>query len=316
MADVLDRIGDQLLAAERSLHLKAAAQRTAGSSRPRRLRALTRRPLVALVTLAGVAGAGGLALAQIIGGNVLTDQQYLYHGQHAVPETAMTADQTADLAILRRPRRATDSIPAGAVISNPNRAMAVGEDGANLRRARLAQSAGGVGAWVMPANAGLVCLAMGPLRPRESTYHGGGPICRAATAASRADHLTGAGLSYDNTVPRHQPMTAGYLQDTVAQTRTRFGNVYFGGVVPDGVHEATLTLFGGATETVRVRGNVYMARLRPTGVLPGHANLGEKPVPSSAPPTLTVTFTGPAGTITLPTDLGGARYRFAPGARA
>jgi hypothetical protein len=90
------------------------------------------------------------------------------------------------------------------------------------------------------------------------------------------------------------------------------GYLYFGGVVPDGVHEITLRLFGGATETVRVRGNVYMARLRPSGVLPGYGNLGEKPAPAWAPATLTVTFTGPAGTITVPTDLGGAEFKFAP----
>jgi hypothetical protein len=214
----------------------------------------------------------------------------------------MTPDQTVDLGILRRPLTAADAIPSSAkFIANPSSAQGIGEDGANLGLARLAQESAGIAAWVMPANAGLICLIVAPVGA-SSPYQAGGPGCRPATAASQSAQQACDGPNCNDTVPPGQTVTEGDLQTTLAAAgQSSDLPVYIAGVVPDGVSAVTLTLYGGATESIPVQNNVYMTTLRPTGgYLPVYANLGESPPPASAPPTATISFNGPTGEVTVP----------------
>jgi hypothetical protein len=285
MTDVLDRIGVQLRQGERSLHLAAAAPALVvrAPRRRRRLRGLPRRHFVIVAALVGVsATAGGIAIADSLGGTVLNDQQYFYQGQRAVPETAMTAGQTALLGILRRPVTPSDAIPPSvAAVANDN--FPVGEYGASLDLARLAQQSHGLAAWVIPANGGLVCLdaasvdAKGPFQP-------GGPACKSVSAMSQ-----GAIYEMLSSDASHGAPASNNPQPTL-----------LAGLVPDGVNSVTLTLLNGATESVPVQNNVYMTTLVATGYLAADENLGESPPPASAPVTLSTTFTGPTGTVTEP----------------
>lgn len=314
MPDVLDRIGTQLLVAEHTLHLAALpSPATRKPSAARRLRSLARRHLVIAGVLVGVsAGAGGIAIADALSGSALTDQQYFYQGQYATPATTMTPDQTADLAILRRAVTAVDAIPAGAIISNPKVAIGVGEDGANVALARLAQESNGIGAWVMPANDGLVCLAVGPIAA-GSAYEGGGPGCMPATAASISAQHACDGPDCNDTFAPGNTVANGDLFHTVGPADYPHSAlpVYIAGVLPDGVSTVTLTLYGGATKTLPVQNNVFLTALRPTGSLPAYNNLGENPPPASAPATLTITFNGPNGTVTKPLGPQGTTWAFA-----
>jgi len=213
----------------------------------------------------------------------------------------MTPDQTVDLGILRRPLTAADAIPSTAkFIANPSSAQGIGEDGANLGLARLAQESAGIAAWVMPANAGLVCLVVAPV-DASSPYQAGGPGCRPATSASVSAQQACDGPNCNDTVPPGQTVTEGDLQTTLAAAGQSSNlPVYIAGVVPDGVSAVTLTLYGGATESIPVQNNVYMTSLRPVGYLPVYEGLGESPPPASAPPTMTISFNGPAGEVTVP----------------
>jgi hypothetical protein len=310
MAEVLDRIGEQLVSAERTLYAASASRAGGAPPARRRLRGLMRRHLVVVAVLVGVSGsAGGLAIADSLGGGTLTDQQYHYTGQRAVPVAAITAEQSAELAILRRPRTAADAIPSGAIMSDPSSAIDVGEDGANVDLSRLAQVSSGVAAWVLPANDGLVCLAVGPVDP-GSGPSGGGPGCRPVAPTSPAAQSACDGPSCNDTVPPDQTISGGNLQAGYG-TGPGSNIDYIVGVVPDGVSSVTLTLLGGASESVPVRNNVYMTTLRRTGYLPVYANLGENPPPPSAPLTLTVSFDTPTGTITAPFGAQGNTYAFA-----
>jgi len=314
MPDALDRIGTQLLAAEHALH-RAAVQSATTSRRPsatQRLRSLARRHLVIAAVLVGAStGAGGIAIADALSGGALTDHQYFYQGQYATPATTMTPDQTADLAILRRAVTAADAIPAGAIISNPKVAMGVGEDGANVALARLAQESNGIGAWVMPANDGLVCLAVGPV-DASSPYEGGGPGCMPATSASISAQHACDGPNCNDTFAPGDTVGNGDLFEIIGPSDPHSNlPVYIAGVLPDGVSTVTLTLYGGATKTIPVQNNVFLTALRPTGSLPVYDNLGENPPPASAPATLTITFTGSNGTVTKPLGPQGTTWAFA-----
>ena len=323
MPDVLDRIGNQLLDAEHALHLAAfPSAATRKPSTARRLRSLARRHLVIAGVLMGAsAGAGGIAIADALSGSVPTDHQYLYQGQYAAPATTMTPAQTADLAILRRAVTSADAIPAGAIISNPKVAMGVGEDGANVALARLAQESNGIGVWVMPANEGLVCLAIGPVAA-GSPYEGGGPGCMPATAASISAQHACAGPNCNDTFPPGNTVADGDLFDTVGPPDPRSPAnlpsdahsrlpMYIAGVLPDGVSTVTLTLYGGATKTFPVQNNVFLIALQPTGSLSVYNNLGENAPPASAPATLTITFNGPNGTVSKPLGPQGTTWAFA-----
>jgi hypothetical protein len=69
-------------------------------------------------------------------------------------------------------------------------------------------------------------------------------------------------------------------------------------VVPDGVSSVTLHVYGGASETVPVHSNLYIAAVHATGgYLPVYEDLGESPPPASAPPTFWVTFGTPTGPV-------------------
>jgi hypothetical protein len=310
MPDVLDRIGSQLIAAESALHRAATSPAPrARWSRPR-LRSLARRHLAVVALLVAASGsAGALAIADSLGGGTVTDRQYLYEGQAAVPVATMTPDQTADLAILRRARTSADVIPLGSITSSPRIAVDVGEDGVNLELSRLAQVSDGIGAWVIPANDGLVCIALGPVDPTSGTT-GGGPICRPVSPSSPAATSACDGPDCNDTVPPGQTITQGRLADDYAATINSVN--FVAGVVPDGVSSVTVNLDGVGSESVPVRNNVYMVALQPTGSLPEYAGLGESAPPPSAPKPLTITFAGADGTVTA-TPLGprGTTYTFA-----
>jgi hypothetical protein len=310
MSDVLDRIGAQLIAAESALHHATTTPASRGRwSRRRRPRSLARRHLAVVAVLVCASGsAGGLAIAGSLAGGTVTDRQYLYQRQTAVPVRVMTPDQTADLAILRRARTPADVIPSGSINSNPSTAVDVGADGANVELSRLAQVSDGIGVWVMPANDGLVCLAVGPVDPSTGAT-GGGPDCRPVGPSSPAARSACDGPDCNDTVPPGQTVTQGNLFADYESSR-RDVNV-IAGVVPDGISTVTIKLDGGGSESVPARNNVYLVALRRTGSLPVYANLGESPPPRSARETLTITFAGPHGTITAPVGPAGATYTFA-----
>jgi hypothetical protein len=280
--------------------------------------------VIAGVLVAASAGAGGVAIADALSGSALTDQQHLYQGQYATPATTMTPDQTADLAILRRAVTSADAIPAGAIISNPKVAMGIGEDGADVALARLAQESNGIGAWVMPGNDGLVCLAVGPVTA-GSPYAAaiGGPGCMPATSASISAQHACDGTNCNDTFPPGNTVADGDLFDTIgppdpsppepdSEADPHSGlPMYIAGVLPDGVTTVTLTLYGGATKTFPVQNNVFLTALHPTGSLPVYDGLGESAQPASAPDTLTITFNGPNGTVTKPLGPQGTTWTFA-----
>jgi len=301
MSDVFERIGGQLARAERDLWLAAHPPAGARDRRERRSRRRwVRRHFVLVAALVAASGtAGGIALANALGGSTPTDSQYLYRGQHALPETAMTAEQTANLAVLRRPRTAADAIPPGAkFISDPAAAMGIGEDGANLALSRLAQQTNGISAWVVPADDGLVCLIVAAAAA-NSPYQSGGPSCAPATAASTSAQHACDGPDCNDTYRPGETATDGDLQASTFAGRDSRLPGYWAGVVPDGVSAVTLHVYGGASETVPVHNNVYIAAVHPTGSsLPVYENLGESPPPASAPPTFWVTFESPTAPVT------------------
>jgi hypothetical protein len=296
MSDVLDRIGVQLRQSERSLHLAAAAPAVprAAPGRRRRLRGLARRHFALVAALVAASGtAGGIAIADSLGGPALDDQQYFDEGRRAVPETAMTPDQTALLGILRRPVTPADAMPpAIAGVAHDN--FPVGEYGASLGLARLAQESHGVGAWVIPANGGLVCLDAASVAA-SGPFQAGGPACKPVSAMSHGAiyEALGSNASQGEPTPTHPRPTL------------------LAGLVPDGVTSVTLNLSGGVTESIPVHNNVYMATLDATGTLAGYENLGESPPPASVPMTISISFSGPTGTVTEP--LGPQGVMFAAG---
>jgi hypothetical protein len=302
MTDVFDRIAYQLESAERELWLAGQSAHARVARRPRvRPRRWLRRHFVVVALLVGASSAaGGIAVADSLIATP-TDSQYLYGGVRAVPAAATTPDQTADLAILRRPRTTADAIPDGAkMISTAQDTIGVAQDGANVGLARLAQEIDGIGAWVIPGDDGLVCLVVAPIDP-ASPYQAGAPGCVPATSASLSAQQACDGPNCNDTFRPGETVTDGDLQGYTRAGRGSSLPYYIAGVVPDGVRVVTLTLHGGASETIPVRGNVYMTIVRPAGgYLPAYANLGESPPPPSAPLTMTISFNGPGGPITTP----------------
>jgi hypothetical protein len=266
-----------------------------------------RRHIAVIAALVCVSGsAGGLAIADSLGGGTLSDRQFLYSGQTAVPVTRITPEQTADLAILRRPRTPADVIPTNSITSNPRTAIDVGEDGVNINLSRLAQVSDGIGAWVIPADDGLVCLAVGPVHP-SSGAPGGGPACRPVSPSSPAARSACDGPDCNDTVPPGQTITQGNL---VAEYEAPNRNlILLTGVVPDDVKTVTVTLYGVGSKPVPVRNNVYMVALHRTGSLPAFANLGASAAPP-APLTLTIRFASPHGAVTASAGPRGTTYTF------
>ena len=142
----------------------------------------------------------------------------------------MTPDQTADLEILRRPRVASDELPASLVPSFTDNPQA--GSGANPSLSRRAQGFDNGSAWVIP---------------------GDGMICFAARTSVTA--LGGEGCGSDASVNAGRMMVVG----ANAASPGLFG---VAGIVPDGVNTVTITPTDGSPESVAVHENVYMADVR------------------------------------------------------
>ena len=228
MDDVLDRIGAQLRRAEQAPPPGVGAS-PARHSRRWRARRWLHRPLVVAVVLVGASGsAGGLALAGTFSGGSIDPQAWV-EGQRVTPEAAMTADQTADLEILRRPRVASDALPQADI--SDYTASPTAANGPNVALSRSAQGfSGGDDAWLVPGN-GMICFNY------DDPGAGGGGSCGPDAFVNEGRMLLFGGY------------TAAHPLEAV------------GGVVPDGVTQVTLETTQGTTITVPVHENVYIATL-------------------------------------------------------
>jgi len=251
--------------------LMLAAQRRARPFPLRwlRLRGLGRsvsRPLVVAITVFGVSGSlGGLALAGTFNSGTISPQAWL-NGQRVTPEPAPTRDQTASLAILQRPVAATDALPAYWVQVLTN-TPAGGAQGVNVSLARRAYGfRGGEVAWVMPANAGVVCLVAANAQALQEVSE---PASGPHTHVAGANDVTTC--QADSTINTGWPLSYGYGPGDPP------GENFTGGIVPDGVSQITIGVVGGATTTFPVYDNVWM------GYVPG--------APDSE------SFTGPTGPV-------------------
>jgi hypothetical protein len=187
-----------------------------------------RRPLVLVIVLVGVSGSvGGLALAGTFGGTAISPQAWV-SGQRVQPESATEADQSADLAILRRPRVASDALPGSA--SSWTNDPADGSSGANPALSRSAQGLPAGAAWLIPGD-GMICFdARYPIA-------GGGGTCQD-----------------DATVDSGRVLIFGYNQSAP-------NLLGLAGIVPDGVDSVTVTAPDGTTQSVTVHENVYLAEI-------------------------------------------------------
>jgi hypothetical protein len=221
-----------LLLPEVDQALFLAAQRRARSRRlPLRLlprgRRFSRSLVVALVFVSASGSLGGLALAGTFGGTAISPQAWV-NGQRVQPEPAATADQSADLAILRRPRVASDALPGSP--SSWTNDPADGSSGANPALSRSAQGLPAGAAWLIPGD-GMICFdARFPIA-------GGGGTCQD-----------------DATVDTGRVLIFGYNQSAP-------NLLGLAGIVPDGVGTVTVTAPDGTTQSVTVHENVYLAEI-------------------------------------------------------
>ncbi|MGA2470546.1 MAG: hypothetical protein ABSG64_07640 [Solirubrobacteraceae bacterium] len=182
-----------------------------------------RRPLVIVIVLVGASGSlGGLALAGTFSGGTISPQAWI-DGQRVVPETTMTPDQTADLEILRRPRVASDALPAADVENLTNSPVAA--NGPNFDLSRQAQGFTTGAAYLIPGN-GMICFVAQ-----------GGGTCQPDAIVNTGQVL----------------MTGGSVQAP--------GMTSVAGIVPDGVTQVTLNIDGGGTVITPVHENVYMTSI-------------------------------------------------------
>ena len=259
---ILDEIGKALYTAA------AAADQGRHAPRLRTVARWLRRPLVVAIGVIGASGAmGGLALAGTFSSTTISPQAWV-DGQRVMPEQAPTPEQTASLAILRRPRVAVDALPAyySQVLTNT---PAAGQ-GANVALARRAYGfSNGAAGWVIPANDGAICLVAANAQalreisePTTEHIHVPGANddvqCEAAATV-----ITGWPLAYgsDGTTP---------------------GMNFTAGIVPDGVSQVSVGVTDGTITTFPVHDNVWM------GEVPGqpdseHFNGPSGPVTASWP---------------------------------
>ena len=186
-----------------------------------------RRPLVLAAVLVGAsASAGGLALAGTFNATAENPQAWV-DGQVVAPAQAIGPDQSADLAILRRPRVASDALSTQQISELTDSPTAA--NGPNPALSRQAQGLTGGQAWVIPGD-GMICFecqAAGTL---------GGGTCQ--PDASIAD---------------------GQWPIETSSGQAALGVTAVAGLVPDGVAQVTLTLSNGTTQAVAVHENVYLA---------------------------------------------------------
>jgi len=200
-------------------------------------------PVLAFVLVGASATMGGLAAAGTLSGGTIDPQAWV-NGQRVVPEPRMTADQT-QLAILRRPRTDTDALDAydSQVFTNSPAAA----NGINVDLSRRAHGITSGAAWVIPGNAGNICLVAenaaavemnnepGPWQQHTRVY--------GATGATNCTTIAA--------------MDAGWFAGYAGSSETP-GRFFTGGIVPDGVSEVTVALSDGSTATESVHDNTWM----------------------------------------------------------
>jgi hypothetical protein len=221
MPDFLDRLGDELLRVASTPTAQAAPAPVA--SRPvRRLRGPARLRRRWLLTALVVLLAG-------VGAAIATSGR---NSPGPVPPrpgaVIASAPDPADLAsfgILRRPQAAEDQVPLGLPVALS------GASGANLQLARRAPSHGDGQAWVVPGRGSMCLISSWPAE------HSGGANC-VPDAAARGGELV-----------------------TESASGSAPGSEFIAGLVPDGVGTVTVQLAGGATLTLTVRENVYIAAI-------------------------------------------------------
>jgi hypothetical protein len=187
------------------------------------------RGVVAGIVLTGaLASIGGLAAAGTLSGGTISPAAWST-GERVQPEEAPTQDQTADLAILRRPQVSADALTPSEAADLTTTPLAA--YGPNPALARRAQGFSAGAAWLIPANGNNICFEV------QYPAAGGGTTC-----SSDADFSAG------------REMTIGFSDNAP----TLLG---VAGVVPDGVSTVTLTPATGPAQTLSVHENVYMAEV-------------------------------------------------------
>ncbi len=208
-----------------SEHRAAPRGQGIGGASPRSWRGLA---AIAGVTVLCASGAvAGMAAAGVYS-QTPNDPQAWVEGQRVQPEPAVAPDQTAFLGILRRPRVASDVLPAGQAQTFTDSPAAA--NGPNVDLSRSVQGLPSGSAWVVPGD-DRICLLF-DIQPS-----GGGGTCQpdAEVQAGQFPVLTASS-------PGRAP-----------------GVTSVAGVVPDGVAVVTVHLYGGATVEVTVHENVYLA---------------------------------------------------------
>lgn len=234
MTEVLDRIGEQLVSAERSLWAGGGVRRARSSTRTGgAMRFWLRRHLVVGLALIGASGtAAGIAVAASLSDQSISPQDWI-NGQRVQPEAAIAPDQLSQLGIFRRPRVASDVLPAAeaqALTNSPSAAS-----GVNVELSRSAQGLTTGVAWLIPGD-GMICFAYG------DSPVGGGGTCQPDAV-----------------------VTAGQLVETSGGS-TVPGTTVVAGVVPDGVSQVTLNLANGDATSVSVHENVYLTTISGTSL--------------------------------------------------
>lgn len=240
---ILEELGAELYA--------ASVAADAGCPLRWRLRSLRRArwmPVFVLVVVGASGTMGGLAAAGTLtlGGGTISPQAWV-DGQRVQPEPALSPDQSA-LEILRRPRVASDALDAydSQVFTNSPAAS----NGVNVDLARRAQGVEGGAAWVLPGNAGNICL-VAENEPAVQMNSEQGPW-QQHTRVSGANGVTSC-----TTIGA---IDAGWLAGYGYSSETP-GVDYTGGIVPDGVSEVIVTIADGRRMTEPVHENTWMGSL-------------------------------------------------------
>jgi hypothetical protein len=239
---IVNEIGDALYAAALAADQRGGTRRRLGHGR------WARRPLVLAIILVGASGGvAGLALAGTFNGGTISPKAWT-NGQRVQPAATITAQQSADLAILRRPHVASDALDpydSWTLTDSP----AGGAQGVNVSLSRRAQGFTSGAAWVIPANDDIVCLvaenAQALQMNSEPGWSPSTPVAR-VPGASGVTSCTPVSAIYND-------WSAGY-----ASGRDTPGESFTGGIVPDGVSQVTVQTTGGTTVTLPVHENVWM----------------------------------------------------------
>ncbi|HEY4895887.1 MAG TPA: hypothetical protein VII01_07335 [Solirubrobacteraceae bacterium] len=233
---------------------------------PPRLSALRRsglrRGLVGIALLSLLGTVGGLALAGTFSGQTVSPQEWV-EGKRVQPEAGLTASQTANLGILRRPRGPADALPATPAASVTQSPMAA--SGVNLSLSRRVSGIGSGAAWVIPGN-NTICLIADNAQALAMAS-------RYPSATSRVPGASGV-TSCAPTSSAAKGWSAG--TSGTSESRT---TVFTAGIVPDGVNSVTISVDGGQPILLPVHENVYAAEVQ------GWPSL--------------VSFTTPAGQVSL-----------------